>query len=214
MWFHELISAQIFVALWLNVSKAAKPLTFFLLYPGTHCPLTLIVKHREQNTLVTKGRAWRETYEVKPWHAFHVHNPVYRLANHSRNSERYLFEILPQLIRLIRILLKKLSFFWLFVPNTSLQFIMTSTLMGVIIFFLPLLANRLFISFLYYFFFFFSFFFSPSLSEAFSGWQDTWWVMRKHGFFFGAPKRAKQLSMATIALCFEFFRCRVDVLQS
>ena len=29
-----------------------------------------------------------------------------------------------------------------------------------------------------------------------------------------APKRAKQLSMATIPLCFEFFRCRVDVLQS
>ena len=29
-----------------------------------------------------------------------------------------------------------------------------------------------------------------------------------------APKRAKQLSMATILLCFEFFRCRVDVLQS
>ena len=28
-----------------------------------------------------------------------------------------------------------------------------------------------------------------------------------------APKRAKQLSMATIPLCFEFFRCRVDVLQ-
>ena len=27
-------------------------------------------------------------------------------------------------------------------------------------------------------------------------------------------KRAKQLSMATIPLCFEFFRCRVDVLQS
>ena len=61
---------------------------------------------------MTKGRAWRETYEVKPWHAFHVHNPVYRLANHSRNSERYLFEILPQLIRLIRILLKKIVVFW------------------------------------------------------------------------------------------------------
>ena len=29
-----------------------------------------------------------------------------------------------------------------------------------------------------------------------------------------APKRAKQLSMATILLCFEFFRCRVDVWQS
>ena len=29
-----------------------------------------------------------------------------------------------------------------------------------------------------------------------------------------SPKRAKQLSMATIPLCFEFFRCRVDVLQS
>ena len=171
---------------------------------------------------MTKGRAWWETYEVKPWHAFHVHNPhpVYRLANHSRNSERYLFEILPQFIRLIRILLKKLSFFGLFVPDTSLQFIMTSSLMGVIIFFLPLFANRLFISFLSYFFSFFFFFFfffspspSPSLSEAFSGWQDTWWVM-SHGFFFGAPKRAKQLCMATIPLCFGFFRCRVDVLQS
>ena len=30
----------------------------------------------------------------------------------------------------------------------------------------------------------------------------------------GAPKSAKQLSMATIPLCFEFFRCCVDVLQS
>ena len=29
-----------------------------------------------------------------------------------------------------------------------------------------------------------------------------------------ASKRAKQLSMATIPLCFEFFRCRVDVVQS
>ena len=29
-----------------------------------------------------------------------------------------------------------------------------------------------------------------------------------------APKRAKQLSMASIPLCFEFFQCRVDVLQS
>ena len=29
-----------------------------------------------------------------------------------------------------------------------------------------------------------------------------------------APKRAKQLSMATIPLCFEFFRCSVDVLQT
>ena len=27
-------------------------------------------------------------------------------------------------------------------------------------------------------------------------------------------KRAKQLSMATVPLCFEFFQCRVDVLQS
>ena len=128
---------------------------------------------------MTKGRAWRETYEVKPWHAFHVHNPVYRLANHSRNSERYLFEILPQLIRLIRILLKKLSFFGLFVPDTSLQFIMTSTLMGVIIFFLPLFANRLFISFLSYFFFFFGFFSllalpfpKPSQGDR---TRDEWW---------------------------------------
>ena len=32
--------------------------------------------------------------------------------------------------------------------------------------------------------------------------------------YWRAPKRAKQLSMATIPLCFEFFRCRVDVLQS
>ena len=31
--------------------------------------------------------------------------------------------------------------------------------------------------------------------------------------YWRAPKRAKQLSMATIPLCFEFFRCRVDVLQ-
>ena len=29
-----------------------------------------------------------------------------------------------------------------------------------------------------------------------------------------APKRAKQLSKATIPLCFEYFRCRVDLLQS
>ena len=29
-----------------------------------------------------------------------------------------------------------------------------------------------------------------------------------------APETAKQLSMASIPLCFEFFRCRVDVLQS
>ena len=28
------------------------------------------------------------------------------------------------------------------------------------------------------------------------------------------PTRAKQPSMATIPLCFEFFQCRVDVLQS
>ena len=32
--------------------------------------------------------------------------------------------------------------------------------------------------------------------------------------FLRAQKRAKQLSMATIPLCFEFFRCLVDVLQS
>ena len=32
--------------------------------------------------------------------------------------------------------------------------------------------------------------------------------------YWRAPTRAKQLSMATIPLCFEFFRCRVDVLQS
>ena len=32
--------------------------------------------------------------------------------------------------------------------------------------------------------------------------------------YWRAPKRAKQLSMGTIPLCFEFFRCRVDVLQS
>ena len=32
--------------------------------------------------------------------------------------------------------------------------------------------------------------------------------------YWRAPKRAKQLSMATIPLCFEFFQCRVDVLQS
>ena len=50
--------------------------------------------------------------------------------------------------------------------------------------------------------------------------------IRVHGYFFirawslvvtpywRAPKRAKQLSRATIPLCFEFFRCRVDVLQS
>ena len=60
--------------------------------------------------------------------------------------------------------------------------------------------------------------------------EDTWygvilWVLRVLGYFspefslvvtsyWRAPKRAKQLSMATIPLCFEFFRCRVDVLQS
>ena len=50
--------------------------------------------------------------------------------------------------------------------------------------------------------------------------------IRVHGYFFirawslvvtpywRAPKRVKQLSMATIPLCFEFFWCRVDVLQS
>ena len=32
--------------------------------------------------------------------------------------------------------------------------------------------------------------------------------------YWRAPKRAKQLSMATMPLCFEFFRCCVDVLQS
>ena len=32
--------------------------------------------------------------------------------------------------------------------------------------------------------------------------------------YWRAPKRAKQLSVATMSLCFEFFRCRVDVLQS
>ena len=32
--------------------------------------------------------------------------------------------------------------------------------------------------------------------------------------YWRAPKRAKQLSMASIPLCFEFFRCRFDVLQS
>ena len=32
--------------------------------------------------------------------------------------------------------------------------------------------------------------------------------------YWRAPNRAKQLSMATIPLCFEFFRCLVDVLQS
>ena len=37
--------------------------------------------------------------------------------------------------------------------------------------------------------------------------QSFLWLLR-------APKRAKQLSMATIPFCFEFFRCRVDVLQS
>ena len=31
--------------------------------------------------------------------------------------------------------------------------------------------------------------------------------------YWRAPQRAKQMSMATIPLCFEFFRCRVDVLQ-
>ena len=68
--------------------------------------------------------------------------------------------------------------------------------------------------------------------------EDTWygvilWVLRVlgHGLnqsawifftrvfcvvtpYWRAPKRAKQLSVATIPLCFEFFRCRVDVLQS
>ena len=32
--------------------------------------------------------------------------------------------------------------------------------------------------------------------------------------YWRAPKRTKQMSMATITLCFEFFRFRVDVLQS
>ena len=32
--------------------------------------------------------------------------------------------------------------------------------------------------------------------------------------YWWAPERAKQLFMAIIPLCFEFFRCRVDVLQS
>ena len=32
--------------------------------------------------------------------------------------------------------------------------------------------------------------------------------------YWRAPKRAKQLSVATIPVCFEFFWCRVDVLQS
>ena len=32
--------------------------------------------------------------------------------------------------------------------------------------------------------------------------------------YWRAPTRAKQLSTTTIPLCFEFFRCRVDVLQS
>lgn len=49
-----------------------------------------------------------------------------KLADHSRNSERDLFEILPQLIRLIRISLKKncrfLDSSWRIVP-----FIMTSS---------------------------------------------------------------------------------------
>ena len=64
--------------------------------------------------------------------------------------------------------------------------------------------------------------------------EDTWcgvilWVLRVLGQGFNqssselslavtplwrAPKRAKQPSMPTIQLCFEFFRCRVDVLQS
>ena len=60
--------------------------------------------------------------------------------------------------------------------------------------------------------------------------EDTWyglilWVLRVLGYFSPefslvvtpyrrASKRAKQLSMATIPLCFELFRCRVDVLQS
>ena len=67
--------------------------------------------------------------------------------------------------------------------------------------------------------------------------EDTWygvilWVLRVLGqglnqsarifftrvFFVVTPylralKRVKQLSMATIPLCFELFRCRVDVLQ-
>ena len=40
--------------------------------------------------------------------------------------------------------------------------------------------------------------------------QSFLWLLR----LTEAPKRAKQLSMATIPLCFEFFRFRVNVLQS
>ena len=40
--------------------------------------------------------------------------------------------------------------------------------------------------------------------------QSFLWLLRHTD----KPKRAKQLSMATIPLCFEFFRCHVDVLQS
>ena len=40
--------------------------------------------------------------------------------------------------------------------------------------------------------------------------QSFLWLLR----LTEAPKRAKQLSVATVPLCFEFFRCRVDVLQS
>ena len=42
--------------------------------------------------------------------------------------------------------------------------------------------------------------------------QNFLWLLRHT--YARAPKSAKQLSMATIPLCFEFFRCRVDVLQS
>ena len=183
---------------------------------------------------MTKGRAWWETYEVNPWHAFHVHNPhpVYWLANHSRNSERYLFEILPQLIRLIRILLKKLSFFGLFVPDTSLQFIMTSSLMGVIIFFLPLFANRLFISFLSYFFsfffFFFFFFFSPSLFRSLlrvtghamsdeKTWLFLWGPKEGEGWlqsrsvlgFFGVVLMSCRVNFHVVRSALQYSACRI-----
>ena len=40
------------------------------------------------------------------------------------------------------------------------------------------------------------------------------WRKDQFAVLYWSPKRAKQLFMATIPLCFESFRCRVDVLQN
>lgn len=100
------------------------------------------------------------------------------LVNHLRNSERYLFEILPQLIPLIRILLKKLSFLdsWRILSfidfhhdvNSDGSYNLFPSLVRkssfyVLPFLFFLFVFCLFVSFLSY---------SPSLSEAFSELPD------------------------------------------